>query len=109
MSADAQAAAGGFIRIRRADAAPGGTDTALASLRFESLVERLVGGRDQVGGIGNAQPFRRDGNPGLAKHVHFFEESGWVDHHAVSQDGNNLRVNDPGWNKMQFKDPASQP
>jgi hypothetical protein len=43
--AHTQPAAGGFICVGRTDAPPGGADIALASLCFESPVERLVGGR----------------------------------------------------------------
>jgi hypothetical protein len=56
--AGAQAAAGGFIRVGGADAAPGGTDITLAPGFFQGLVECQVGGCDQVGGMGKAQPLR---------------------------------------------------
>ena len=99
----AQAAPGGLVGIGRADAAPGGADIILAAGGFQGFIQRLVGGGDEMGGIGNAQALRRSGDARLVENVHFIEQGARVDHHAIAQHGDHLRVDDAGWEQVQFE------
>ena len=90
----AQAAPGGFVGIGWADAASGGTDILLAAGCFKGLIQCLVGGGDEMGGIGNAQAVRRSGDARLVEHIHFVKQGERVDHHAIAQHSSYLWVDD---------------
>ena len=87
---DANAAAGSFVLIARADAAVGGADFVFAQTELGRLVEFNVVGHDPVSIARDRQALARKA---LAfEHAHFLNENLRVHHNAIADDRHGLVI-----------------
>ena len=88
--ADADAAPGDLVLVRRPDAARGRPDLALAAARFRQQIQIAMVGQDEVRLVADDDA-GADVDAGLRELVHLGKERLRIDHHAVADD-----AGDPG-------------
>ena len=96
---NAQADARGFVRVGRTDPTFRSAEPVLPQAPLRDLVQLQVVGHDQVRVPGQQQPGRVD--PPLLERVHLLDEHLRVDDDARADDGNAVRIEDPGGDQVQ--------
>ena len=96
---DADAAAGGFVLIARADAAVGGSDFVFTQLELGRLVQLDMVGHDHVSIAGDLQALA--GQALALQHAHLLNQHLRVHHHTVADNRHRVLVHDTRRNKVQ--------
>ena len=92
-----------FIGVDRRNAAAGGAVLGVPQALFLQAVLRLVEGEDNGRPVGDAEVFRRDGDPSVHQGLHFTPEVLQVDDDTVAQNIHNALGENAGGDQMQGK------
>ncbi len=99
--ARAQAHAGGFVFITGAEAPARGADFVAGAADFAGLIQAFVVGQDEVGFFADAEARGAHVHAAGGKVVHFFKENMGVQHNAVADEADFVRVQNAGRDEVE--------